>query len=136
MQQSHIRRPHQGVIRQAPLPAITLVINLISPVLTQPHTTKSMLISNCYCKEPLLVAHHMHAACKTPWNTSFECMAHSHLGVAEHLADEARGLADVLVHDGGGDDLEEVGVDVARDRARQQRLACQARSERSGVRML
>ena len=43
--------------------------------------------------------------------------------VAEHLADEARGLADVLVDDGGGDDLEEGRVDVVGDRAREQRLA-------------
>lgn len=45
------------------------------------------------------------------------------LGVAEHLADEPRTLADVLVHDGRGHHLEEVGVDVGCDRARQQCLA-------------
>mmetsp|Transcript_79136 Transcript_79136/g.157319 ORF Transcript_79136/g.157319 Transcript_79136/m.157319 type:complete len:255 (-) Transcript_79136:649-1413(-) len=37
--------------------------------------------------------------------------------VAKHLANEARRLADVLVDDGGGDHLEELGVDVVGDSA-------------------
>ena len=41
-------------------------------------------------------------------------------GVAKHLANQPRGLADVLVHDGGGDHFQKVGVDVARDRLREQ----------------
>jgi len=43
--------------------------------------------------------------------------------VAEHLAHDARRLADVLVHYGGGDHLEEVGLERRGDRAREQRLA-------------
>ena len=43
--------------------------------------------------------------------------------IAEHLAHHARRLADVLVHDGGGDHLEEVGLERRSDRAGEQRLA-------------
>ena len=43
--------------------------------------------------------------------------------VAEHLAYDARGLADVLVDDRARDDLEEVRVERRRDRAGEQRLA-------------
>ena len=43
--------------------------------------------------------------------------------VAEHLAHHARGLADVLVHDGGGDHLEKVGLERRGDGAREQRFA-------------
>jgi hypothetical protein len=32
--------------------------------------------------------------------------------VVEHLADQASTLADVLVHDGGRNDLQEVGVEL------------------------
>lgn len=42
--------------------------------------------------------------------------------VAKHLADDARALPDVLVHDGAGHHLEEVGLDVGRDGPRQQCL--------------
>ena len=48
--------------------------------------------------------------------------------VAEHLAHHARGLADVLVHDGGGDHLEEVGLERRGDGAREQRFACSGRA--------
>ena len=44
--------------------------------------------------------------------------------VPEHLPDQPRALPDVLVHDGRGDHLQEVGVDVAGYGSRQQRLAC------------
>ena len=48
--------------------------------------------------------------------------------VAEHLAHHARGLANVLVHDGGGDHLEEVGLERRGDGAREQRFACSGRA--------
>lgn len=48
------------------------------------------------------------------------------LGVPKHLADQPRALADVLVHDGRRHHLEEVGVNVGRNCARQQCLACTA----------
>mmetsp|Transcript_1693 Transcript_1693/g.3240 ORF Transcript_1693/g.3240 Transcript_1693/m.3240 type:complete len:284 (-) Transcript_1693:146-997(-) len=49
------------------------------------------------------------------------------LRIPEHLADEARTFADVFVDNGGGDDLEEVGLDVGGDGAGQQRLASSGR---------
>ena len=33
-------------------------------------------------------------------------------GIVEHLANQASALADVLVHDGGRNDLQEVGVEL------------------------
>ena len=44
--------------------------------------------------------------------------------VAEHLTHDARGLADVLVDDRGGDYLEEVGLERRGDGAREEGLAC------------
>lgn len=45
------------------------------------------------------------------------------LGVAEHLADQAGRLANVLVDDGGCDDLEEVGRERGGDSLGEERLA-------------
>ena len=45
------------------------------------------------------------------------------LGILEHFADDARRLADVLVHDGGRDDLDKIDVQRGRHGTRQQRLA-------------
>ena len=39
------------------------------------------------------------------------------LGIGEHFADDSGRLADVLVHDGRGHDLQELGLHVAGQRA-------------------
>ena len=48
--------------------------------------------------------------------------------IAEHLAHHARRLADVLVYDGGGDYLEEIGLEGCSDCAGEERLACSGRT--------
>ena len=48
--------------------------------------------------------------------------------VAEHLAYHARRLADVLVYDGGGDHLEEVGLERRCDGAREEGFARSGRT--------
>jgi hypothetical protein len=48
--------------------------------------------------------------------------------ITKHLAHYARGFANVLVNDGGGDDLEKVGIEGRGDRAGQE---CLARSRRT-----
>ena len=48
--------------------------------------------------------------------------------IAEHLAHYARRLADILVYDGGGDYLKEVGLKGCSDCAGEKRLACPGRA--------
>lgn len=48
--------------------------------------------------------------------------------ITEHFAHHARRLADVLVYDGGGDYLEEVGLQGCGNRAGEKRLACPRRA--------
>ena len=43
--------------------------------------------------------------------------------VVEHFSDEPRTLADILVHNGRGDNLQEVGIELGGDRARKEGLS-------------
>ena len=47
--------------------------------------------------------------------------------IAEHFTDQARRLTNVFVHNGGGDHLEEVGVNIAGNRTCKQCFACSSR---------
>jgi hypothetical protein len=45
-------------------------------------------------------------------------------GISEHLTDDAGRLADLLVDDGGGHNLEEVRLQCGGDRTGEESLAC------------